>query len=322
MKILVTGASGFVGQHLVKLLKQQGVCVVGVGRKLITSDADMFFSVPDFADINAWQKSLEGCDALVHLAARVHVMQDKTVNPLAEFRKVNVDATLNLAKNAAQAGVKRFVFISSIKVNGERTEIAKPFTEEAVVNPQDAYAVSKNEAEQCLLQIAQQTGMEVVIIRPPLIYGAGVKANFASMMRAVKYGLPLPLGNIQNKRSFLYVGNLVSLIAKCIEHPKAANQVFLVSDGYDVSTTELLQACAKASGVKARLFSVPLKLIEMTAAILGKRVAVQRLCGNLQVDISKARNLLGWEPPISVEDGLKATVLRFVGDKDLQEINS
>ena len=309
MKILVTGASGFVGQHLVRSLKQQGVCVVGVGRKPITSDADMFFLVPDFANINAWAEPLVGCTAVVHLAARVHVMQDKTVNPLAEFRKVNVDATLNLAKNAAQAGVKRFVFISSIKVNGERTEISRPFTEEAEVNPQDAYAVSKSEAERCLLQIAQQTGMEVVIIRPPLIYGAGVKANFASMMRVVKHGLPLPLGNIQNKRSFVHVGNLVSLIAKCIEHPKAANQVFFVSDGHDLSTTELLQACAKASGVKARLFSVPLRLIEMAAAILGKRGVMQRLCGNLQVDISKARNLLDWEPPISVEDGLKATVL-------------
>ena len=309
MKILVTGASGFVGQHLVRSLKQQGVCVVGVGRKPITSDADMFFLVPDFANINAWAEPLVGCTAVVHLAARVHVMQDKTVNPLAEFRKVNVDATLNLAKNAAQAGVKRFVFISSIKVNGERTEISRPFTEEAEVNPQDAYAVSKSEAERCLLQIAQQTGMEVVIIRPPLIYGAGVKANFASMMRVVKHGLPLPLGNIQNKRSFVHVGNLVSLIAKCIEHPKAANQVFFVSDGHDLSTTELLQACAKASGVKARLFSVPLRLIEMAAAILGKRGVMQRLCGNLQVDIGKARNLLDWEPPISVEDGLKATVL-------------
>ena len=315
MKILVTGASGFVGQHLVRSLKQQGVCVVGVGRKPITSDADMFFLVPDFANINAWAEPLVGCTAVVHLAARVHVMQDKTVNPLAEFRKVNVDATLNLAKNAAQAGVKRFVFISSIKVNGEHTEIAKPFTEEAVVNPQDAYAVSKNEAEQCLLQIAQQTGMEVVIIRPPLIYGEGVKANFASMMRAVKYGLPLPLGNIQNKRSLVYVGNLVSLIAKCIEHPKAANQVFLVSDGCDVSTTELLKACAKALGIEARLFSVPLKLIDTAAAVLAKRGIIQRLYGNLQVDISKAQNLLDWQPLISLEDGLTHTVIGIAGGK-------
>ena len=217
MKILVTGASGFVGQHLVRSLKQQGVCVVGVGRKPITSDADMFFLVPDFANINAWAEPLVGCTAVVHLAARVHVMQDKTVNPLAEFRKVNVDATLNLAKNAAQAGVKRFVFISSIKVNGERTEISRPFTEEAEVNPQDAYAVSKSEAERCLLQIAQQTGMEVVIIRPPLIYGAGVKANFASMMRVVKHGLPLP--SETKKTWFAALGCSIHLAIKLTRFP-------------------------------------------------------------------------------------------------------
>ena len=309
MRILVTGASGFVGQHLVKALKKQGARVVGAGRKLINSEADEFFLVPDFNDSQAWQEPLMNCNAVVHLAARVHVMQEKAINPLAEFRKVNVDATLNLAKNAATAGVKRFIFISSIKVNGEFTETAKPFTEETVVSPQDAYSVSKNEAEECLLQIAQQTGMEVVIIRPPLIYGVGVKANFASMMRAVKYGLPLPLGKIQNKRSFVFIGNLVSLIAKCVEHPKAANQVFFVSDGHDLSTAELIQACAKALGVKARLFSVPIKLIDIVATTLGKRDVAERLCSNLQVDISKARNLLDWEPPISVENGLRAMVI-------------
>ncbi|MDP1614727.1 MAG: NAD-dependent epimerase/dehydratase family protein [Methylococcales bacterium] len=186
------------------------------------------------------------------------------------------------------------------------------FSEVDIPNPQDAYGISKFEAEQGLLQIAQQTGMEVVIIRPPLVYGAGVKANFASMMRAVKKGIPLPLGAIHNKRSFVYVGNLVSFIIKCMDHPAAANEVFLVSDGHDLSTTELLQACAIALGVKARLLPVPQKLIEIGAALIGKKDVAQRLCGNLQVDITKARELLGWEPPFSVADGLKATVMGLV----------
>jgi len=205
--------------------------------------------------------------------------------------------------------VKRFIYISSVKVNGEHTEIGKPFLEEDAANPQDAYGFSKFEAEQGLLKIAQKTGMEVVIIRPPLVYGVGVKANFASMMLAVKRGIPLPLGAIRNKRSFVYVGNLVSFILCCVDHPSAANQVFLVSDGCDLSTTELLRGCAAALGVKSRLLPVPQRLIELGAAMLGKRDVAQRLCGNLQVDITKARTLLGWTPPVSVADGLKATAL-------------
>jgi nucleoside-diphosphate-sugar epimerase len=205
--------------------------------------------------------------------------------------------------------------MSSIKVNGEHTLIGKPFTENDVANPQDAYGVSKFEAEQGLLMIAQQTGMEVVIIRPPLVYGAGVKANFASMMRAIQCGIPLPLGAIYNTRSFVYLGNLVSLIMLCIDHPLAANQTFLVSDGHDLSTTELLRGCAIALGLNARLYPVPQKMIEICATILGKRGVVQRLCGNLQVDITKVHNLLGWLPPISVAEGLKVTALGLIEDK-------
>jgi nucleoside-diphosphate-sugar epimerase len=254
-----------------------------------------------------WSAALCEVNVVIHLAARVHMMNDTSVDPLAEFRKVNVAGTLNLAQQAAKAGAKRFIFISSVKVNGEHTELGKPFTEVAAANPQDAYAISKFEAEQGLLQIAQQTGMEVVIIRPPLVYGAGVKANFASMMRVVKRGIPLPLGAIYNKRSFVYVENLVSLILCCIDHSAAANQTFLVSDGQDISTTELLRGCADALGVKARLLPIPQRLIEILAVIIGKREVAQRLCGNLQVDISKARTLLDWTPPISLADGLKAT---------------
>lgn len=314
MKILITGESGFIGKNLVKTLKQHNVRVVGVGRRLITSEADAFFAVPDFTDLSAWQTPLKDCDLVIHLAARVHVMNDDAVNALREFRKINVDGTLALAEQAANAGVKRFIYISSIKVNGEITELNKPFTEQDTAGPQDAYAVSKHEAEQGLFLIAQQTGMEVVIIRPPLIYGPGVKANFASMLRAVKREISLPLGAIHNKRSFVYVGNLVSFIECCIDHPAAKNQVFLVSDGHDLSTTELLQKCAAALNVRSRLLPIPQIIIEGFATLFGKKSVAQRLCGNLQVDISKARALLGWQPPVTVMDGLKITALALQGE--------
>jgi nucleoside-diphosphate-sugar epimerase len=276
--------------------------IIGVDQVLITS----------IGKTTDWSSALQNVDVVVHLAARVHVMNEVAVDVLAEFRKVNVEGTLNLANQAAKASVKRFVFVSSIKVNGEHTLADCPFTANDDANPQDPYGISKHEAEQGLFLIAQQTGMEVVIIRPPLVYGAGVKANFASMMCIVKRGIPLPLGVIHNKRSFVYIGNLVSLIVRCMDHPAAANQVFLVSDGCDLSTTELLQKCAVALGVKARLLPVPQKLLAFSLALLGKRAVAQRLCGNLQVDISKAHSLLGWEPPVSVEDGLKATALGLI----------
>ena len=308
MKILVTGANGFVGKSLCPALISQGEAVRAVVR-VADARADDFeqVTVGSIDGATDWSAALRDIDVVIHLAARVHVMNDSAIDSLAEFRKVNVAGTLNLAKQAAKAGVKRFIFISSVKVNGEQTVKNKPFTESATANPQDAYGVSKHEAEQGLKRIAEETGMEVVIIRPPLVYGAGVKANFASMMRVAKRGIPLPFGAIHNKRSFVYVGNLVSLILRCVDYPAAANQTFLVSDGQDISTTELLRGCAEALGMKARLLPVPQKLVEVCATIIGKRDVAQRLCGNLQVDISKARNLLNWTPPISVADGLKAT---------------
>lgn len=307
-KFLVTGSNGFVGKALCAELQRYGNTVIGVTRAKAASNNHIEHLIIDSIDGAAkWSESLKCVDIVIHLAARVHVMADTAADPLAEFRKVNVDGTLNLARQTANAGIKRFIFVSSIKVNGENTAPGKPFTEDALPHPQDPYGVSKFEAEQGLLKIAQETGMEVVIIRPPLVYGAGVKANFASMMRAVKRGLPLPLGAIHNKRSFVYVGNLVSMIMCCIEHPAAANQVFMVSDGDDLSTTGLLRACATALGVRPRLLPVPQKLLQLGAALLGRGDVAQRLCGNLQVDISKARRLLGWTPPFSVEDGLKAT---------------
>ncbi len=313
MQVLVTGANGFVGRSLCLALPDDGhgvlAAVRSLNKQVVGVDQVLITSIGKTTD---WSSALQNVDVVVHLAARVHVMNEVAVDALAEFRKVNVEGTLNLANQAAKAGVKRFVFVSSIKVNGEHTLADCPFTANDDANPQDPYGISKHEAEQGLLLIAQQTGMEVVIIRPPLVYGAGVKANFASMMRVVKRGIPLPLGAIHNKRSFVYVGNLVSLIVRCIDHPAAANQVFLVSDGCDLSTTELLQKCAVALGVKARLLPVPQKLLVFSLALLGKRAVAQRLCGNLQVDISKAHSLLGWEPPVSVEDGLKATALGLI----------
>jgi len=242
-------------------------------------------------------------------------MNDTAQDPLAEFRKVNVDGTLHLARSAAAAGVKRYIFMSTVKVNGELTQPGHPFTEADAPHPQDPYAISKHEAEVGLRQIALETGMEVIIIRPPLVYGPGVKANFAALMRAVQKGWPLPLGSVHNQRSLVALDNLVDFIVLCIQHPRAANQTFLVSDGQDLSTTELIRSMAQVAGVPTRLLPVPVWALQAGASLLGKGDAVRRLCGNLQVDISKARTLLGWVPQVSVEQGLRRC---FAGDAFLR----
>jgi nucleoside-diphosphate-sugar epimerase len=239
-------------------------------------------------------------------------MNESAQDPLVEFRKVNVEGTLNLARQAAAAGVKRFIFISSIKVNGEATLPGKSFSAEDVPVPVDAYGVSKLEAEQGLYELAESTGMEVVIIRPVLVYGPGVKANFLSMMRWLSRGIPLPLGAIHNRRSLVALGNLISLIVLCIDHPRAANQTFLVSDGEDVSTTDLLRKLACALGKPARLLPVPGWLLQGIAALLGRRSLSQRLFGSLQVDISKNQALLGWTPPVGLDQGLRLTAHHFL----------
>ncbi len=291
LTLLVTGGTGFVGQELVKRLSGQS------------------FRLATRADSTCWDNVLVGVDTVVHLAARVHIMHDTDTDTLNAYRAVNVDGTLNLARQAAVAGVKRFVFISSVKVNGEFTQPRRTFTEADVPNPKDAYGQSKHEAEYGLRQIAVETGMEVVIIRPPLVYGPGVKANFASLMRAVQRGWPLPLGAVHNQRSLVALDNLVDFIITCITHPQAANQTFLVSDGQDLSTTELVRGMAQAAGVPARLLPVPVWALQAGASLLGKGDAVQRLCGNLQVDISKARTLLGWVPALSVQEGLRRAMV-------------
>jgi nucleoside-diphosphate-sugar epimerase len=263
--------------------------------------------VGDLTGQTLWSFALAGADAVVHLAGRVHVMNDTEVDPLTAFRAVNVEGTLNLAHQAVAAGVRRFVFISSTKVNGEFTEPGQAFVEADAPNPQDFYSQSKHEAEKGLRHLSSDTCMEVVVIRPPLVYGPGVKANFAALMHAVQSGWPLPLGAVHNQRSLVALDNLVDFIVTCIAHPHAGNQTFLVSDGQDLSTTELVRGMAQAAGVPARLLSVPLWALQTGASLLGKGDAVQRLCGNLQVDISKARSLLGWEPPVSLREGLRRT---------------
>ena len=302
MRVLITGASGFIGSRLCEGMRQQGHEVVAAPR-------------PGAAP-------MVGADAVVHLAGRVHVMHEAAADPLALFRAANVDASLQLARQAAACGVKRFVFISSVKVNGEATEAGRAFTEADAPNPLDAYGLSKFEAEMGLRALAETSGLEVVIIRPPLVYGPGVKANFAALMRAVQRGWPLPLGAVHNQRSLVALDNLVDFIGVCSVHPKAANQTFLVSDGHDISTTELVRGLARAEGVSPRLLPLPVWTLEALAAMLGKRKTVQRLCGNLQVDISKARDQLGWVPPLSVEEGLKRAVADFQrpASKPLQEI--
>jgi len=271
--------------------------------------------VGDLAACADWSGALGDVSVVVHAAARVHVMDDTVINPLAEFRRVNVDGTLNLARQAAASGIRRFIFISSIKVNGESTPLGHPFTTEDTSGPQDPYGISKHEAELGLRQLATETGMEVVIIRPPLVYGPGVKANFQSMMRWLQRGIPLPFGAIHNKRSLVALDNLVDLIITCLDHPAAANQTFLAADGEDLSTTELLRRMGHALGKPARLIPVPASLLEAGAALLGRRDMAQRLCGSLQVDISKAKPLLGWSPPISVDEGLRRAAQGFLKGK-------
>lgn len=312
---LVTGGSGFLGRALINRLVQMPGCTVIA--PLRTPSATLPVGVRSLQlgkldGTNDWKAALTGVDVVVHAAARVHVMNEVALDPTTAFREVNVEATLNLARQAAACGVKRFIFISSIKVNGEGTEPGAVYRADDAPAPIDPYGISKFEAEKGLMVLALTTGMEVVIIRPVLVYGPGVKANFLSMMRWLYRGVPLPFGAVDNRRSLVAVDNLVDLIITCSDHPAAANQVFLASDGEDVSTTQLLRKLAAALGKPAKLLPVPARLLSGVAALLGQRARADRILGSLQVDISKNRQLLGWIPPVPLDRALALTAKHFL----------
>jgi UDP-glucose 4-epimerase len=305
VNVFVTGANGFLGRALCDQLHQKSYAVRAAVRSSTELNGKQSITIPSIDSHTAWGNALQGVDVVMHLAARVHIMHDKNAAPIAEYRKTNVAGTLHLAKQAAAAGVKRFIFISSIKVNGEQTSPGQPFRATDIPAPQDPYGISKMEAEAGLRAIAQDTGMEVVIIRPPLVYGPGVKANFASMVRWLQRGVPLPFGAIHNQRSLVALDNLVDLIITCSQHPAAANQTFMVSDGEDVSTSDLLRRMGAALGKPARLLPVPHPVLEWGARLAGKPELAQRLFSSLQLDMQATRQTLGWSPPVSLEQGLR-----------------
>ena len=313
--VLITGASGFVGAAVAARLVQLGCPNTRAAVRRAYTQLPLGVEgcvVPTLATDTDWTSALAGIDSVVHAAARVHVMRESATDPLDAFRRVNVEGTLNLARQAAQAGVRRFVFISSIKVNGEVTEPGRPFRADDEPAPQDAYGVSKLEAEVGLRALAEITGMEVVIIRPVLVYGPGVRANFQALMSLVNKGVPLPFGRTSNRRSLVALDNLVDLVCTCLEHPAAAHQTFLVSDGEAVSTAGLVRAMATALGKKPRLLDVPLPWMSRVAQAVGQGAVPQRLFESLEVDIDKNRQLLGWEPSTRMADALLATARAYV----------
>ena len=321
MRILVTGATGFIGRAVaVRCAAEPGLEVCGTVRRHSPNASPpagiKAVPVDDLSDTTDWREAVQGVDTIVHAAARVHDMREKAADPLAEFRRVNVAGTLNLARQGVAAGVRRFIFVSSIKVNGEETFPGRPYTSTDVPAPTDPYGISKHEAEAGLMQLGEATGLEVVIIRPVLVYGPGVKGNFRSIMRVLHRGLPLPLGALsQNRRSLVALDNLVDLIVTCLQHPAAAHQTFLVSDGEDLSTTALLRRTAAALGRPARLLPVPAFALHAGARLLGKSSVAQRLCGSLQVDITQTRERLSWAPPVGTDEALHLTARHFLENR-------
>ena len=303
MKIAITGSTGFLGRHLVNILSKENLLIIG--RRPIALSTVQFYKASIDGKTN-YCKALINTDVLIHCAARVHIMNDVAADPLAEFREVNTYGTLNLAKQAAVSGVKRFIYISSIKVNGETTKDGSLFGPHDTPSPKDSYGISKTEAEQQLFIVAKKTGMEIVIIRPPLVYGEGVKANFASLMNIVGKGVPLPFRAIkQNKRSLLSVYNLVDLIITCIDHPNAANEIFLVSDDVTISTSDLIKKLFIANGKRPLLFPVPIPFLTILATFVGKKTLIEKLTVNLTVDIEHTKRLLDWSPPITLDEGIR-----------------
>ncbi len=318
MNVLVTGANGFVGSALINdLMTNFSYRAIAAARTRGSLPKEVSYTnVKNLSSSTDWSSALADVSIVIHTAARVHIMKDKAGGALNEYRKVNVEGTLNLARQSAKSGVKRFIFISSIKVNGESTTNRDSFNELDDVSPIDPYGQSKWEAEKGLQSISSETGMEVVIIRPPLVYGVEVKANFHNLLKLAKTGLPLPFGAIQNLRSMIFIGNLVDFIVNCIDHPNAANETFLISDGEDLSISMLLMQLRSDMGSPPRLIPVPKSLFLLAGKISGKSDVVERLCGSLQVDSTKAQKLLGWVAPYTVQQGLKITVDNFLKIND------
>lgn len=312
MKILVTGATGFVGSNLLTSIDSnqfEAVCPVRRLPSGATSSPGHIQYLPLDAGLTSatdWRAALDGCEAVVHLAGRAHIVHEAARDPLAEFRKINVDATLNLARQAIDCGVRRFVLISSIKVNGEQT-FERPFGPTDTPAPIDAYGISKCEAERGLFALAKDR-MEVVVLRPPLVYGPGVKANFLQLIKTVQRGIPLPFGAVHNRRSLVYVDNLNHLILRCVTHPQAANRVWMASDNDDLGTAQMIRLLAEALGVRARLLPIPPACLRAGAALIGKRAQMDKLLGCLQVDVTPTLQILEWTPPFSVQEGLQRTV--------------
>lgn len=307
--VLVTGATGFVGRAFVQANVGKGVRL-----RAALSTPDEYpvsgietFAVGRLAVGTDWDRALDGVDVVVHCAARVHEIRESAPDPLAAFRSVNVDGTLALARAAVRQGVRRLVYLSSIKVNGESTRAGAPFLADDEASPVDPYGISKWEAEKGLLTLASETGLEITVVRPVLVYGPGVKANFLSMLRWIDRGVPLPFGAVRNSRSLLSVDNLSSLVFACLQHPAAANQVFLASDGCDLSTADLIRRVAAAMGRPARLVPIPTGIVQAMASLAGRGDHARRLLGSLQVDTDKTRSLLGWVPPVSVDEALERT---------------
>ena len=310
MNVLLTGSTGFVGSALALTIRSMPSLRLTVATRAPQSNPQpvQHHVVGDLSATTDWSSAVAGQEVVIHAAARAHVLAETNADPMATFRSVNVDGTIRLGRQAAAAGVKRFIFISSIGVNGAETP-TKPFTADDVAAPHSNYALSKHEAEIGLQALARETGMDVVIIRPPLVYGPNAPGNFGALMRWVTRGLPLPLGAVTtNRRSLVGLENLVDLILTCIDHPNAANQIFLVSDGDDLSTSDLLRRIGKALNRPARLFPVPTRAMNVAFSALGKKSIAQSLLGSLQIDIGKTRTLLGWTPPVSVDDGLRRAV--------------
>jgi nucleoside-diphosphate-sugar epimerase len=323
MRVLVTGGSGFVGSVLCSSLFAQGYAVRAAVRSagsMLSADGLDVMAVDEVGTQTDWSAALQDVDCVIHCAARAHVMHETDADALAAYRAVNVEGTRRLAEQAAAVGARRLVYLSSIKVNGESTDgLPRPFgARNDEVNPEDPYGVSKWEAEQALWAVSAQTGLDVVVVRPPLVYGPGVKGNLLRLLRWVARGVPLPLGAVHNQRSLVGLSNLVDLLLRCAEHPAAAGQTFLASDGRDLSTPQLIRLMAEGMNRSARLLPVPVALLRAGGSLLGKRGEIDRLVGSLQVDSSYTQAQLGWTPPVSVEDGVREMARWYAGLQDTQ----